>query len=205
MRRYLGACFSVDMDIARQPVGVVSVVVSGAVVGVCSPTSSGKVLNRMRSAFFCCFVAPTGNRFLAPQKVHSITKTSAHGFFAPLLSFWIVCEAVRPGTRTVLQHLQTVRFKSAESLTCPFRDTVCKSAPSWSARFEYAWDAVDDDNWSEEAVPECKVRYVAAWYRNVVRACKCLFRIPLTFGGLFLAMLRKTRQCLKPVHCGFDV
>lgn len=104
---------------------------------------SDKVLP-LRSFFFDCFVAPTGNRFFAPQNVQPTTSTSAHGFFAPLLSFSISCVAVRPGIRIVLQLLQTVRFKSVESLTWPLRDTVCKSDPSCRARPECARGGVVD-------------------------------------------------------------
>ena len=88
----------------------------------------------LRSAFLLCRFAPTGNRFVLPQNVQLMTKTSAHGFLPPLLSLTIACVAVRPGMRTVLQHLQIDRFISADSLTCPFRETVCSCEPSSRAR-----------------------------------------------------------------------
>lgn len=147
-------------------------------------TSSAESALGLRFALLDCFVAPTGNLFFAPQNVQPTTMTSAHGFLPPLLAFSMVCVAVRPGISTVLHVLQMVRFKSAESLTWLFRDTVCKSVPSCKARL----DGTD----AEEVVEECKVRYVAAWYRNVARACKCLFGTPFVLGGLSLAMSCRT-------------
>jgi hypothetical protein len=90
----------------------------------------------LRSVFLFCRLAPTGNRFMLPQDVQAMTKISAHGFLPPLLSFSIVCVAVRPGMRMVLQHLQIDRFSSADSLTCPFRETVCICEPSSRARLD---------------------------------------------------------------------
>ena len=69
-----------------------------------------------RLYFLSCRLAPTGKRFLLPQKLHPTTKTSAHGLLL-LLSFSIRWVDVWPGMRTALHVLHKLRFKLVESRT----------------------------------------------------------------------------------------
>ena len=151
-----------------------------------------------RCTFLDCFFAPTGNRFFPPHVVHLRTRTSAQGFLPPLLIFSTVWVAVRPGTRTVLQRLHRVRLRSTDIRSCALRETCCRSEQSRMASGECvgetglcvgtAWSSVlRSFAVSFDAV--CRVRYVAAWYRNVVRAWRCLLGMPLDFGGLTLLMV----------------
>lgn len=87
-----------------------------------------------RSLFFFCRLAPTGILLLLPQTLQLTTSTSAHGLLPPLLSFSIDCTAVCPGTKMVLQLLHMERFRSIDSRSCAFLETVCKSEPSCRAR-----------------------------------------------------------------------
>lgn len=166
----------------------------------------------LRSTFLGCFFAPTGNLFFPPQSVHSRTRTSAQGFLPPLLMFSTVWLAVRPGTRIVLQRLHMVRLSSTDSRSWALRETCCKSDPSWRARgecFGESWLCVwatCSSGPTSFVVPfevVCKVRYMAAWYRKVVRACKCLLGIPLDFGGLTLLMVLGWLETIGRPQCLF--
>ena len=77
----------------------------------------GPIWEASRSVFLCCRFAPIGKRLTVPQRVHVMTRTSAQGFLLCLLSFAIVCDAVRPGMSAVRQVLQMDRLSSDESRT----------------------------------------------------------------------------------------
>jgi hypothetical protein len=210
----------IGRDPPTQPVESTSVLVCIA-ESFCSP-SSGLVIDvaslggAFRVAFFACFFAPTGNLFFPPQVVHSSTTTSAQGFLPPLLIFSTVCVAVRPGTRTVLQRLHMVRFRSTDSRSWALRETCWRSEQSRTARGETVWEprlcggastsfALASIKAPFDAV--CRVRYVAAWYRNVVRAWRCLLGTPLDFGSLTLLIVVAglKRFADNEVHPGTDL
>ena len=152
--------------------GLCSVVVCTAGVVDWTPSMSLVVavtVAASRSLFFCCRLAPTGILLLLPQTLQLTTSTSAHGLLPPLLSFSIVCTAVCPGTKMVLQLLHMERFRSIDSRSCAFLETVCKSEPSCRARGEGCCTrpasngAEPLDSASLTLTEDCRVRYEAAW------------------------------------------